>query len=372
MSALQLWLAVIGGLVLAVLVAHNAWNTRRSRPRQADPTPSFSGSTPGQSADSLHRITESNSASGPLDKPQRVDMSIDLAELDAMGRTDPDALNLPTPERRAQLDVLIDAIAQIELDHSVSGDAVLAAMPTTRRLGSKPFAVEGLNELTLAWEVPQAGQRYSTLQAGLQLANRAGSLNEIEYSEFVVATEAFADHLGGTPDVPEMKAEVARARELDQFASTHDAQLSMTLRARSTAWSPGFVQQCAGRLGFVAGVLPGRMVLPSSTQGRPPILGMSFDAQAALAEDPDQSALREVTLSLEVTHVDRHEQPFELMRDAALTLAQEMGGVLIDDAGQQLSAAAMDQISADLQDLYNTLDARELSAGSVLARRLFS
>jgi len=99
---------------------------------------------------------------------------------------------------------------------------------------------------------------------------------------------------------------------------------------------------------------------------------MSFDAQAALAEDPDQSALREVTLSLEVTHVDRHEQPFDLMRDAALTLAQEMGGVLIDDAGQQLSAAAMDQIAADLQDLYDTLDARELSAGSVLARRLFS
>jgi hypothetical protein len=153
-------------------------------------------------------------------------MSIDLAELDAMGRADPDALNLPTPDRRAQLDVLIDAIAQIELDHSVSGDAVLAAMPTTRRVGSKPFAVEGLNELTQAWEVPQAGQRYGTLQAGLQLANRAGSLNEIEYSEFVVATEAFADHLGGTPDVPEMKAEVARARELDQFASAHDAQLT--------------------------------------------------------------------------------------------------------------------------------------------------
>jgi hypothetical protein len=197
-------------------------------------------------------------------------------------------------------------------------------------------------------------------------------LNEIEYSEFVVATEAFADHLGGTPDVPEMKAEVARARELDQFASAHDAQLSMTLRARSTAWSPGFVHQCAGRLGFVAGVLPGRLVLPSSTPGRSPILGLSFDAQAALAEDPDQSALREVTLSLEVTHVDRHEQPFDLMRDAALALAQDMGGVLIDDAGQPLSVAAMDQIALDLQDLYNTLDARELSAGSVLARRLFS
>ena len=370
MSALQLWLAVIGGLVLAALVAHNAWNTRRSRPRQADPTQPLSAPNLGQSADGLPSRSESTSDDSHA--PQLVDMSIDLAELDAMGRADPGALNLPTPDRRAHLDVLIDAIAQIDLDHSVSGDAVLAAMPTTRRVGSKPFAVEGLNELTQAWEVPQAGQRYGTLQAGLQLANRAGSLNEIEYSEFVVATEAFADHLGGTPDVPEMKAEVARARELDQFASAHDAQLSMTLRARSTAWSPGFVQQCAGRLGFVAGVLPGRLVLPSSTPGRSPILGLSFDAQAALAEDPDQSALREVTLSLEVTHVDRHEQPFDLMRDAALALAQDMGGVLIDDAGQPLSVAAMDQIALDLQDLYNTLDARELSAGSVLARRLFS
>jgi hypothetical protein len=164
MSALQLWLAVIGGLVLAALVAHNAWNTRRSRPRQADPTQPLSAPTLGQSADGLPSTSES--ASDATLSPQLVDMSIDLAELDAMGRADPDALNLPTPDRRAQLDVLIDAIAQIDLDHSVSGDAVLAAMPTTRRVGSKPFAVEGLNELTQAWKCPKPDNAMAPYRQG--------------------------------------------------------------------------------------------------------------------------------------------------------------------------------------------------------------
>jgi hypothetical protein len=37
-----------------------------------------------------------------------------------------------------------------------------------------------------------------------------------------------------------------------------------------------------------------------------------------------------------------------------------------------LSADALDQIGSDLQQLYDALDARELSAGSPQARRLFS
>jgi hypothetical protein len=51
---------------------------------------------------------------------------------------------------------------------------------------------------------------------------------------------------------------VARARELDGLASPLDAQLTVTLRANSVAWSVGYVQQCAARQGFVPGALPGR------------------------------------------------------------------------------------------------------------------
>ena len=206
----------------------------------------------------------------------------------------------------------------------------------------------------------------------MQLANRNGALNDIEFSEFVMKAQAFADIVNGAPEFPEMRDEVARARELDQFAGEHDAQLSFTLRARNAAWSPGYVQQNAARLGFVAGAIPGRMVLPAGVSGAPPILGLSFSTQAAMADDPAQSAIRELTLSLDVPQVPRSEQPFVRMRDAAIALAASMDGLITDDDGRVIPVEALDAIGADLEKLYDTLDARDLSAGSAQARRLFS
>ena len=341
MSSFTVGLAILGGLVLAALVAWNAWTTRRNTPRQP----------------------EAVVAPHPSPDAERVDPVFD-------------ALTPPPPvtlqEKKLGLDALIDVLAPIALEAPVSGEAALAAMPPTRRAGSKPFAVEGLNEATQQWETPQAGQRYGAFQAGVQLANRTGALNEIEYSEFVMKARAFADAIGGEPEFPEMLEEVARARELDQFASAHDAQLSFTLRAKNAAWSPGYVQQNAARLGFVPGAIPGRMVLPAGTPGSPALLGLSFDSQAAMADDPSQSALRAVTLSLDVPQVDRAEQPFVRMRDAAIALAASMEGIISDDNGEVIRVEGLDVIGSDLEQLYDTLDSRDLSAGSPIARRLFS
>jgi len=279
------------------------------------------------------------------------------------------------PARRLPIDALIDAVAAINLDplaEEVTGEAALAALPTTRRAGTKLFSIEGFNSDLQEWETPVAGARYSVFQAGVQLANRSGALNEIEYSEFVVKTQAFADAINATPEFPEMRDEVARARELDQFASAHDAQLGFTIRARNASWSPGYVHQNAARLGFVAGVVPGRMVLPASVEGLPPLLVLAFDSHAALAEDPDQSAIRELSLHLDVAQVDRAEKPFARMRDAAFALAQGMDGVVTDDDGQPLEARTMEVIGSELESLYNTMEQRDLAAGTPLARRLIS
>lgn len=353
MSTLQLGLSIAGGLVLAAVVAWNTWTSRRNAPKQAEPEPALADTEPTLD----HPATEPGEA--------RVEPAFGE---DAPGL----AVPLPTPERKPGLDPLIDVIAPIQVDGPVSGDAALAALPTTRRVGSKPFAIEGLNAQSQHWEPPHAGQRYTAFQAGLQLANRTGALNEIEFSEYVVKTQAFADAVNGAPEFPEMLHEVARGRELDQFAGDHDAQLGFTLRARSAAWSPGYVHQHAARLGFVAGVIPGRMVLAAPTVGLPPILGLAFNTQAAMAEDPAQSAIRELTLSLDVPQVDRAEQPFVRMRDVAHALAEAMDGVITDDHGHALPREAMDGIGAELEQLYDTLDARDLSAGSPQARRLFS
>ncbi|MEJ8837409.1 cell division protein FtsZ [Ramlibacter sp. AN1133] len=342
MTSFTVGLALLGGSVLAALVAWNAWTTRRNTPRQPQ---------------------AATVAAAAVDAPpERTEPVFDDAPL----------APLPVPERRPGLDALIDVLAPIAVDAPVSGELALSVLPPTRRAGSKPFAIEGRNEATQEWETPRAGQRYTAFQAGVQLANRKGALNEIEFSEFVIKAQAFADAVNGEPAFPEMRDEVARARELDQFAGSHDAQLGFTLRARNAAWSPGYVQQNAGRLGFVAGSIPGRMVLPAAVPGGPPVLGLAFSSQAALADDPAHSAIRELTLSLDVPQVPRTEQPFVRMRDAAIALAASMDGLITDDDGRVIPSQALDVIGADLEQLYDTLDARDLSAGSPQARRLFS
>ncbi|MDB5750119.1 MAG: hypothetical protein JWP65_540 [Ramlibacter sp.] len=341
MSGFTIGLAVLGGLLLAILVGWNAWTTRRNTPRQ----PEAAAVAPEQAG-----------------APERSEPVFDDAPLTP----------LPLPEKKPGLDGLIDVLASIAVDGPVSGEAALAAMPPTRRAGSKPFAIEGRNDASGEWETPRGGQRYAGFQAGVQLANRNGALNEIEYSEFVMKAQAFADAINGAADFPEMRDEVARARELDQFASTHDAQLGFTLRARNAAWSPGYVHQHASRCGFVVGAIPGRMVLPAGAAGGPAILGLAFSTQAAMADDPTQTAIRDLTLSLDVPQVPRAEQPFVRMRDAAIALAAAMDGVITDDDGRVIPPEALDAIGADLESLYDTLDARDLSAGSPQARRLFS
>lgn len=444
MSTLQLGLAIVGGVVLAGVVAHSTWTSRKNKPRQAEPLPnnvtsdvaiesstnavlkepSFDGSTVFDVTPepTLNSTTTSASpkfeTSGSLDPVSDIARSM-MEEATAHAQRVPDeaemariaeskaaaakaaaeraaqqaatqpvkspamtpavakvmetaTADLPPPEKRPALDALIDVIAAVEIDSPISGEAALSAMPTTRRVGSKLFNLEGLNTETGLWEHPRHGQRYSAFQSGVQLANRTGPLNEIEFSEFVTKTQTFADAINAAPEFPDMLEEVARARELDSFASAHDAQLSFTLKATKAAWSPGYVHQNAARLGFIAGVLPGRMVVPAPTMGLPPILGLTFDSQAAMSEDPTQSAIYELSLSLDVPQVDRKEEPYARMIQTAYELARVMDGAISDDNGHPLSETAIGSIARDLLALYDTLDARDLSAGSPQARRLFS
>jgi hypothetical protein len=374
MNSLLVGLSVAGGLVLAGVIAQGAWTARKSAPKLAD-----SGDVNAHSKTENHEPT-GLSVSGLFNEDDKIEPSLHTSADQALHiepefettKFDAELAAFPVPEKKPLLDPLIDILTAIDLDSPISGDAILAAMPVTRRVGSKPFAVVGLREDDAEWEVPRPGQRYSALQAGVQLANRTGALNEIEYSEFVIKTQNFADVVNGAPEFPEMADEVARARELDAFAAAHDAQLRFVLRAVGVAWSTGYVAQNAARIGFVAGALPGRMVLPNPVASLPQLITLTFDSQAAMAEDASQSAIRELTLSLELPHVARTEQPFARMRECAKALATAMDGRLCDDQGQLMSEPALDNLAMDIERLYDALDLRDLSAGSILARRLFS
>ena len=336
-------LAILGAIVLALVIAHGAWTAHRARPRQPRPDAATAG-------------------------------RIEPALVPAAG--DPPALaELPVaPVRKmgARLDPLIDAMAPITLEAAVTGELALMHLPATRRAGTKSFMIEGLNTETGEWEAPQPGQRYGEFQAGVQMANRSGALNEIEFSEFVQKLQGFAEGVGGMVEVPDMLDAVARGRELDAFASGHDAQLAVVLRANHAAWSVGFIQQMAGRRGFVPGVVPGRLVLPGAEEGAPPVLVLAFDAQAALADDPTISSVREVTLSLDVPQTPQSAEPFPAWHEVARTLAADMDATMVDDQGRPVTLHAFATIGSELANLYRALEARDLAAGSAAARRLFS
>lgn len=337
-------LAIVAGLVLLAVVVHGAWTARRTEPRRPK---TIDGDGPKRTEPTL-------GTDATLGAPEQRPLAVG-------------------PLRRvAKVDALIDAIATIQPESPVTGEMALQHMPGSRRAGTKPFHIEGLNAETGEWEAPRAGQRYGEFQAGLQMANRHGAVNEIEYSEFVQKLEAFAEAMGAMADFPDMLDAVARARELDAFAGQHDAQLTTVLRANTIAWSVGYVQQAAGRHGFVPGAVPGRLVLPAQEEGAPPVLVLSFDPQAALAEDPGQAALRELTLSLDVPQTLESAEPFAAWQQCARKLAEDLDATLVDDQGQPITLHAFATIGQELDRLYRALESRDLAAGSAAARRLFS
>jgi ZipA, C-terminal FtsZ-binding domain len=338
-------LALVAVLVVAALAAHGLWSTRRAQPRRA--------------TDEIAQAT-----------PERVEPSMGVLP------ADDGAVPPLIPVRRAgpRIDALIDAIATLALEAPASGEMLLAHLPPSRRAGSKPFAIEGLSAASGEWEALTLGQRYGELQAGVQLANRSGALNEIEYSEFVQKVQAFADAVSAVPDFPDMLDVVARARELDAFANPHDATLSVQLRANSVAWSVGYIQQCAARHGFVPGGVAGRLVQPAAEEGAPPILVLNFDAQAALATLADAAAMaavRVLALSLDVAQSPESVEPFAAWQQAIRALAEELDATAVDDQSRPLTLQHFTAIHEELGKLYRALESRDMAAGTAVARRLF-
>ena len=339
---LTLALAILGGVVLLALAVQAWWSLRRSQPRLG----LDAGTVPERVEPPMHAATQPGAEAPPLRGATR-----------------------PVP----RLDALIDAIVTLTLEAPISGEAALQHLPTSRRAGTKPFYVEGLDADTGTWEPLAGGHRYGELQAGVQMANRSGALNEIEFSEFAQTIEAFAEAVGARADIPDMLEVVARARELDGLAAPLDAQLSITLRTNGVAWSVGFVQQVALRLGLVSGAVPGRWVLPATEEeAAPPLLVLSVDAQAALAEDPQAAVVRECTLALDVPQTPASVEPFPAWHLLSKRLADDLDATATDDQGQAITLHVFDAIGKEIDELYGKLEQLDLAAGSPAARRLFS
>lgn len=274
----------------------------------------------------------------------------------------------------AVIDPLIDCIVPLHLERKQSGDRILPLTGRLRRAGTKQVHLEGLRAEANAWEAVTAGHQYEDLQVAVQLANRGGALNALEFSEFVNAVEALAESLDASAELPDMSETVANGRELDAFAAGCDVQLGVNVISDGAPWSAAYVQTVATQDGLVLSRDGTRFTrYQAGADGvQRALFTLQFGDTNFLRDDLTAKAGRQITLLLDVPSAAQATKPFKTVCEYGYSLAQRMGAQLVDDNMRPLSEASFVAIFGQLQALYDKLDARGMPAGSPVALRLFS
>jgi hypothetical protein len=179
MTDLQVGLALIGVLAVAVVLAYN-WLQERKVKRAAD------------------RAFAARHADVLLDAhPERREPTLDLpSRKDSSGA------------RQAGIDYVIELAAPGAI-----------AAPVLRELWA-PIQLRFARRASVATEG-------ATLQAGLQMVSRDGVVSDAELLEFRSAVETLAAKLGAGVAAPEMRAALDAARELDRACAEADIQVAL-------------------------------------------------------------------------------------------------------------------------------------------------
>ncbi len=272
------------------------------------------------------------------------------------------------------IDPLIDCIVPLHPEREVSGDRLLPAMAKLRRAGTKQIHVEGLNPAANAWEAIRAGQRYLDVQVAVQLANRTGPLNALEFSEFINAIDPLSEAADAVPELPDMNETIANARELDAFAAECDMQLGVSVISDGAPWSAAYVQTVATQDGLVLSRDGTRFTrFHAGADGvQRALFTLQFGDTNFLRDDLTVKAGRQITLLLDVPLAEEATKPFKLVCEYAYTLSQRMGAQVVDDNLRPLTEQSFVAIQKHLRVLYDKLESRGIPAGSSTAVRLFS
>lgn len=268
------------------------------------------------------------------------------------------------------IDERIDCIVELPLANMVAAERLMPLTVRMRRAGGKPVNVEGRADEHSPWELIRTGGRYHQLRMAVQLANRAGALNEVEFSEFSNLVQTLADAVDALPELPDMMETVARGRELDSFAAQCDAQLSVNVLSDGAPWSANYVQAVATQDGLLLSRDGMRFVKLDARQN--PVFMLQFGDTNFLRDDLTYKGGDLITMLLDVPVADEDLLPFRLMCDYARSIGQRIGGRVVDDQRRPLSDAALQNVDKQLLKLYERLEARGLPAGSPVTRRLFS
>lgn len=260
------------------------------------------------------------------------------------------------------VDPLIDCLIPLNTEGALRGDKILPALLKLRRVGNKPVHFVGL-AVNGDWEPIVHGGVYTKLQAGVQLATRTTSLNELEYSEMVTRLRAVADEIGAEPEVPDMIEVMSEAKNLHRFVAGHDAQLGVNLASKGAPWAMSTLIGALENQGF--DVRPdGRFAMPDGEGG----VLFTLSTNVNLGADTTSR----LTLLLDVPCVAPAKDGFGKMVACAKSLELRLDAAIVDDFDQPLSDEALSEIAGQVGEFYQEMEAADIPAGSTRALRLFS
>ena len=352
MSELQLYLLAGGAVFVAAVWGYNVWQERMAR-RKAE---AAFGERPGDA------LFEAGARREPTMEPVARTPGLDETMPPTRRATPVGELEAPAA-LAAEISSRIDTVAVILADDPVMSEQ-LEPLRALADAHDTPVHVEGIVEEQ--WQPVESMPRHSwrELRVGLQLASRRGALPEEEVERFNQAIADFAAGVGAVSQREAPVAAAARARDLDRFCARADIEVAVNVvgqygatlavpRVKALALEHGLSETASGEL------------VSFASDGTMEFSVRRFD---------DSSAHPHVglTFALDLPHVADPAEALTGMVNIARSMAEKLGGELVDDNRRPLTEAGIASIRRTLDQVVQDMEAHGVPAGSALARRLFA
>ena len=368
MSNLQLALIAIGIVLILLVLLFNWWQDQRVRRQMHE---QFSMGDEHENDVLLKdRKSVAPVQKAPADRQDPVFAS-DLNESASTApAAAPMAAAMPVHDMDGQhdeeaVDEMTEGVIELHFATPVGGADLHRYTRSALYAGSKPLRFfaetdDGLHRADL-----RADENYVSLQIAVLLANRAGALGEIEWSQAWAKADEIAHEFDASVESPDVPALLRRAGKLDQVCANLDTQVGLTVQLAQphpirsvidVARAKGFTEYRNGLAWMNHDGLPRFVLLLAGEH----------------ADDPANAGVNRVDLLLDVPCSPPDDTPFARMMAVARDLALSLDGQLIDDSGRPVMEGSEHAIDEQIRGIYEELEQQGLQAGSSRALRVFS
>ena len=295
-------------------------------------------------------------------------------------RVTPPAPSLPTqpqPVRPAMAvppapyDDLIEYRIRISSD-GVPANVFADAFSHARTLG-KAVRWAGLQVGATEWEdvQPWRDVQYQQVVVTMQLADRNGAVQEEQLTSLCELLQATAKVHGLHVACDDAVEALGRAQAIDRFCVDVDVLIGLNVVAHGEgAVNLTRIVREAESSGMVLGMDGVFQLLDSRSE---PLYALcNHDAEPFSAEVIEGQTSQGVTLQFDVPRVPDGLKVFDGMVAFGRKLANEVGGILVDDNLRPLTDTGIEKIRTQLMHIYERMEARGVPSGSRRALRLFS